>query len=228
MKRSIISIMLILGLAAGVFAQSLQNNDYYKKSLEFEKLAEKALDDGEYTKAQEYAMQSQEYAALSRQYIAEQQLLYRARSSLTAARSRMNLANQINLKGSNPALYEEASKYFADANTKFNNKDYENSITDARKVVELLQGIDPKFVPRTDDKTGSLAASYIVKLNIEKRDCLWRIAGFSYIYNDPTQWRKIYEANKDTFPQPDNPDLILPGMILKIPSLKGETRSGSR
>ncbi len=218
--------MLVFGLAAGVFAQSLQNNDYYKKSLEYEKLSEKAIADGEYAMAQEYAQQSQQYAALSRQYIAEQQLIYRARSSLTAARSRMNLANQINLKTSNPTLYNEASTYFANANTKFNNKDYENSITDARKVVELLQGIDPKFVPRTED--GALAANYIVKLNIERRDCLWRIAGFSYIYGDPTQWRRIYEANKDSFPQPDNPDLILPGMVLKIPSIKGETRSGTR
>lgn len=228
MKKIIIISILCASLAAGVLAQSLQNNDYYKKSLEFEKLSEKAIEDGEYAQAQQYAIQSQEYAALSRQYIAEQQLLYRARSSLTAARSRMNLANQINLKNSNPVLYNDASKYFADANTMFNNKDYENSITNARKVVELLQGIDPKFVPRTDDKSGGLAAYYTVKLNIARRDCLWRIAGFSFVYGDPTKWRLLYEANKDTFPQPDNPDLILPGMVLKIPSEKGEARSGTR
>jgi nucleoid-associated protein YgaU len=30
---------------------------------------------------------------------------------------------------------------------------------------------------------------------------------YPFIYNDPWQWRLIYEANKSQLPQPDNPDI---------------------
>ncbi len=45
-------------------------------------------------------------------------------------------------------------------------------------------------------------------------DYLWKIAGFSWIYNNPKMWTKIYEANKD---QIKDPDLIYPGQELVIP-----------
>jgi nucleoid-associated protein YgaU len=78
------------------------------------------------------------------------------------------------------------------------------------------------------ERTDGLAAFYRVKLNPAKRDCLWRIAGFDYIYGNPWEWKRLYQANKDSFPDPNNPDLILPDMILTIPPIKGEARSGTR
>ena len=50
--------------------------------------------------------------------------------------------------------------------------------------------------------------------------------GYSYIYNNPIEWYRIYEANRNILRDPDNPDLILPGQRLVIPSLNGEERSG--
>jgi len=47
------------------------------------------------------------------------------------------------------------------------------------------------------------------------------------VYNDPRKWKTLYEANKSKMPQPNNPDLIEPGMILDIPAIKGEVRQGS-
>ena len=35
------------------------------------------------------------------------------------------------------------------------------------------------------------------------------------LYGDASKWKKIYEANTD---QIENPDLIYPGQVLKIPS----------
>jgi nucleoid-associated protein YgaU len=55
---------------------------------------------------------------------------------------------------------------------------------------------------------------------------LWNIAGYSWVYNEPEKWRLLYEANKSKLPEPDNPNLIEPGMVLDIPSDKGETRQG--
>jgi nucleoid-associated protein YgaU len=71
-----------------------------------------------------------------------------------------------------------------------------------------------------------LPAFYTVRLIESARDCFWRIAEYPFIYGDPWKWKILYEANKDKLPVPENPDLILPGIVLSIPSIAGETRSG--
>lgn len=50
---------------------------------------------------------------------------------------------------------------------------------------------------------------------VKKGECLWWIAEYKDIYNDPFQWPLIYDANKD---QISNPDLIYPGQVFQIPS----------
>ncbi|MFQ6091841.1 MAG: LysM peptidoglycan-binding domain-containing protein [bacterium] len=45
-------------------------------------------------------------------------------------------------------------------------------------------------------------------------DCLWKISGYSQIYDDPLKWPRIYRANRD---QIQDPDLIYPDQILAIP-----------
>lgn len=40
-------------------------------------------------------------------------------------------------------------------------------------------------------------------------------------YGDAGQWKRIFEANRDTI---DNPDLIHPGQELKIPTAEGGAR----
>ena len=153
MKKTLL-FLAVLFLTAGLFAQSLENNEYYKKSVELANQSQTALEAADYDAAAEYAIESQKYAALSKQYIDQ---------ALAALQNR-----------------------------------------------------------------GALAAEYEVKLNPARRDCLWRIAGFDFIYGNPTEWRRIYDHNKSTFRYPDNPDLIYPGQILGIPSINGEVRSGRR
>jgi len=46
-----------------------------------------------------------------------------------------------------------------------------------------------------------------------KGDCLWNIAKKDYIYNDPFEWPRIYEANKDKI---KDPDLIYPKQVFTI------------
>ena len=55
-----------------------------------------------------------------------------------------------------------------------------------------------------------LAGYHVVK----KGECLWWIAEYEDIYNDPFMWPLIYTANTD---QINNPDLIYPDQKLKIP-----------
>jgi nucleoid-associated protein YgaU len=47
---------------------------------------------------------------------------------------------------------------------------------------------------------------------VVKGDSLSKIA--KQFYGNASQWKKIYEANKDTI---KNPDLIYPGQTFKIP-----------
>ena len=74
-------------------------------------------------------------------------------------------------------------------------------------------------------------SSYTVRLIPEKRDCLWRIAEYPEVYEDPAQWPKLYRANKTTIDRSYNSylnnvesskyskaeDLIFPGQVFDIP-----------
>jgi nucleoid-associated protein YgaU len=224
MKKNIVIFLLLLSMfGSGLAAQSLENNEYYKKSVEYADLSRRAIDNGEYEQGSEYAIESQKYAELSKQYIARMLLAYRARSAYVAAKARVTIAERLNIPSRDQEFWSEVSMYFQSATEKFNAEDYEKSIPDSRKVVELLRDIESRY-----QNQGGLAAYYTVKLNPERRDCLWRIAGFNFVYGDPFQWRRLYEANKDSFPDPENPNLIVPGQVLKIPSIQGEARSGTR
>ncbi len=73
--------------------------------------------------------------------------------------------------------------------------------------------------------------TYTVRLIPERRDCLYRISEYDFIYDDATQWPKLYRANKNLidnsyqryvnnvedpkYNEPEN--LIFPGQELDIP-----------
>ncbi len=62
----------------------------------------------------------------------------------------------------------------------------------------------------TDEGTASLDSNHVVKGG----ECLWWIAEYEDVYNDPFMWPLIYDANKK---QINNPDLIYPGQTFHIP-----------
>jgi nucleoid-associated protein YgaU len=55
---------------------------------------------------------------------------------------------------------------------------------------------------------------YVVRLIPERRDCLWRIAEYNFIYGNPYLWPKIWRRNRKLI---QHPDLIYPGWKLVIP-----------
>jgi hypothetical protein len=77
-----------------------------------------------------------------------------------------------------------------------------------------------------ESRNPGLPAQYTVRTWKEDRDCLWNIAGMPWVYNNPRRWRILYDANKDKLPDPKNPNWLEPGIILDIPSIKGESRRG--
>lgn len=72
---------------------------------------------------------------------------------------------------------------------------------------------------KIDENSKAGWKTYKVRYIPENRDCLWKIAGYKYIYNNPRLWPKIYRANKGKI---KNPDLIYPGQVFKIPPKKSK------
>lgn len=63
-------------------------------------------------------------------------------------------------------------------------------------------------------KSYAVKGVYTVRLILERRDCLWRISEYDFIYGDPRLWPKIWRRNRKLI---QNPDLIYPGWQLVIP-----------
>jgi nucleoid-associated protein YgaU len=80
----------------------------------------------------------------------------------------------------------------------------EEYFNESRKLVEVYktQAVNPDY------------PIYLVRLIPERRDCLWRIAEYSYIYANPYMWPKIWRRNRKLI---QHPDLIYPGWKLVIP-----------
>jgi nucleoid-associated protein YgaU len=96
-----------------------------------------------------------------------------------------------------------------------------------RDQIRDLEGLLERVKSNLPDKP----SQYTVRLITGRRDCLYRIAEYENIYNDPTQWPKLYRANKGVIDagyeryvrnveQPKYSraqDLIFPGQVLDIP-----------
>ena len=49
---------------------------------------------------------------------------------------------------------------------------------------------------------------------VKKGECLWWIAEYQQVYNDPFMWPLIYKANRDKI---KNPDRIFPKQVFSLP-----------
>jgi nucleoid-associated protein YgaU len=124
-------------------------------------------------------------------------------ASAQASSSDPHLAKAIELRGQAASAYDAG--------------DYDGATELARKAkaeLALVSGLSP------------LPASYTVRLIVEDRDSLSKIAGYPFVYGDRAEWLRLYQANKGTLKHPENADIILPGEVILIPSLAGERREG--
>jgi nucleoid-associated protein YgaU len=141
-----------------------------------------------------------------------------AKSDIDKAQAKLDWAVSKNAKNNYSSLWAQGAGQLDAAKFAFDLKDYKTASAKAQASYATLSGI-AEFAP--------LPAKYTVRLIPERRDCLWRIAEYGFVYNNPLKWPILYEANKKTFKDPSNPNLIYPGQVLVIPSIKGETREGS-
>ena len=103
-------------------------------------------------------------------------------------------------------ILEKAVDYIEKAKEAYYKADYDMAI----KYAEIAQRI-------ADSYSGvGIKTYYTVKLDTQRRDCLWRISEYSFIYNNPFYWPMIWKTNKDAIL---TPDLIYPGQVFAIPEL---------
>lgn len=221
MKHTIIFIMALL-IALPLFSQNLQDNSDYRESLRYKQLSEEALEEGDYLQAKEYAELSAEYARKSDEYVAMMLAKYRANQLLRRADSLRGEVERSGRSTEDPALFAEAAALIESARSLYAGEQFTQSSEASRNAISMLE----ETFGGARTVTSGLPAAYVVRRLPGAEDCLWRIASYDFVYGDSAAWRPIYEANKDKLPEPSNPDLILPDMVLTIPERPGETRSG--
>jgi hypothetical protein len=132
----------------------------------------------------------------------------------------------------NNEYYLESLRLTKLAQDTFEYGDYDASYGFAEEALRFAMLSDEYVIARLAERGIALDTSsgtpsqYTVRTWAVEKDCLWNIAGYSWVYGDPFKWPILYEANKSKMPNPNNPDLIHPGMILDIPSINDEVRSG--
>ncbi len=217
MKKLIAAAAFVLA-AASIFAVSYKNNTYQKLADEYENKARIAFDAGQYDDAVEYSKKASENAALSQAYIDSMMSRYNAEEQLKLAQNKIKWAEEINAEKTFPMAYSAAKEAYGNAENAFGKEDYNATQDYAKQAIAALDGVY---------EVTPLPEYYIVRPWAETKDCFWNISGRPYVYNNPLLWENLYQENKNNIPQPNNPNLIMPGMKMKIPSLTGEYREGT-
>jgi len=197
--------------------EGIRNNEFYLESLRLTKLAHDTYDFGDYDASTGFAEEAIRFAQLSDEFVANQ--------LVAEAKRLVDWADSTSIASRYPVDYRESKDYYELSVAALNIEEWSEASSAATRTISILSALQTgSTVVRSGNST--LPKQYTVRTWASVKDCLWNIAGYSWVYGDPWRWRTLYEANKSKMPEPNNPDLIEPGMILDIPSIKGETRSG--
>jgi hypothetical protein len=217
MKKFFTSVLLF-SVIMSVFAISYTNNTYQKLANEYAKKAEMALDAGHYEESVEYSKLAEENAILSREYTEMMLARKDAEDNIKLAKNKLAWAEKVDAPNIFPMAYSAGKENIENADASFGEEDYPKASDFAKQALAALDGIV---------ETTPLPEFYIVRPWAETKDCYWNISGRHYVYNNPLLWENLYQANKDKMPKPEDPNLIHPGMKMKIPSITGEYRKGT-
>ena len=220
--KKLITILIFLSLLIPLFAVSYDDNEYQRKSRAYTELAAKAYDEGDYDAAIEYSKLAESYAQQSADFIQRMLAKTEAEQEMNKARTRFTWAKANGAAEKYPDAYKTAEESLNAGSIAFDNENYDVAVVCAQRVMDALSVVEGK------DSTGlaELPSQYRVRTWRGEKDCLWNIAAKKEVYGNPFMWRKLYEANKDKLPDPKNPNWVEPDIILTIPSIKGEKRSG--
>ncbi|MDR2718933.1 MAG: LysM peptidoglycan-binding domain-containing protein [Treponema sp.] len=186
-------------------------NAYLMESRRLVKLAEQALSSGDYDTSARFANEAALLAKQSDVYVA-----------ITSAKRFLDQTVASGVSARFPVEYSEAESWYMQSIKARDNEEWGLAIDAANMAAQLLEGfggVPGGSIP--------LPATYTVQLWSVSKDCFWNIAGQPWVYGNPRQWRALYNANKSKLPNPDDPNILEPGIVLDIPSIKGELRQGT-
>ena len=218
MKKLVLVLVVLLVAIGFVFGASYSNNEYQKKARELTALAQEAFDEGNYDKAIELTAQAEENAEKSQAYIQMMIAKADAEKQMTIAKNQQAWALRVRGDVNYPMAYSAGTKSLENGQIAFDKEDFVGASAYAIEAIQSFSSIE---------EVTPLPQFYIVKPWAETKDCYWNISGRSYVYNNPTLWENLYQANKSKMKDPANPDLIYPGMKMEIPSISGEYREGT-
>ena len=205
------------GNTIGDKKDELVNNKFMLENLRLIGLAENAYADAKYDDAVKYAQEAMKNAGMSDDYAALQLKIKDANDAIAEAQARLDKVKNPDVPVKYEAIYEKAEQTFAQALDNRSKEEWDPAKESALAVITILSEIQG---------TPVLAAQYRVKTWSGTKDCLWNIAAKKEIYGNPWMWRVIYNANRNKFPNPNNPNVVEPGTLLDIPSIAGEYRAG--
>ena len=233
--------------------ESLRNNVFFRESMRQTNLARLSLIEGDYSASIHYSERALHYARLSDEFVtdniiaaADRRIKYAA--SINAAvryPSEFSLAQAAYSEAIGYRIEESWNDAIGAANrvlTALASVQTADRLAQQR-ADEAARLAAEQRAKQAAEESARLAAEEAARLAAEKavsplparytvrtwegyRDCLWNIAGLPWVYNDPHRWRLLFDANKSRMPDPNNPDLIRPGMVLDIPGIRGEIRQG--
>lgn len=218
MKKLVLILVILLVTLGFVFGASYSNNEYQKKARELTALAQEAFDEGDYDKAIELTAQAEENAEKSQAYIQMMIAKADAEKQMTIAKNQQAWALRVRGDVNYPMAYSAGTKSLENGQIAFDKEDFVGASAYAIEAIQSFSSIE---------EVTPLPQFYIVRPWAETKDCYWNISGRSYVYNNPTLWENLYQANKSKMKDPANPDLIYPGMKMEIPSISGEYREGT-
>ncbi|MEL3904810.1 MAG: hypothetical protein P1P63_06845 [Treponemataceae bacterium] len=220
--KKILAVCLLLTAVFSFAAElSYDNNQYQRESRRYSELAQQAFDEGDYQRSIEYSKKAEELAAKSYEYIQLMLARSEAETQMNRARTRYSWAKENGAERKNPEAFARATEALNAGGLAFDNEQYDVAVVCANQVLDALsvvKGDESQFL--------TLPSQYTIRTFRGEKDCLWNIAKNPAVYNDPFKWTILYEANKNKLPDPNNPNWVEPGIVLDIPAIAGEKRSG--
>lgn len=227
MKKLLALMCIALVSLSGLSAQNLRDNEFQRAGLAYERQAKDALEAGEYAKSAEYAELAAEQFRLSREYVSNRLLVIKAANMITLAKQAVARAERSSQATEYAATITRGKVLLREAETAYSAQKWENARIRAEEVIALMNTIPAPEPVAVREGALPLPRWYIVGPWEKTFDCYWNIAKKPEVYNNPVLWGKLYEANRANMRNPDNPNLIHPGMRLEIPPLRGEKREGT-
>ena len=218
MKKICLVLFILLISVGFIFAASYANNEYQQRARMLNAMAQAAFDEGDYDKAIALTTEAEENAEKSQAYIQMMIAKADAEKQMTIAKNQQAWALRVRGDVNYPMAYSAGTKSLENGQIAFDKEDFVGASAYAIEAIQSFSSIE---------EVTPLPQFYIVKPWAETKDCYWNISGRSYVYNNPTLWENLYQANKSKMKDPANPDLIYPGMKMEIPSISGEYREGT-